>query len=45
MKFSIITPNRNGDRFLEEAIQSILSQKTGKIDLEYIFIDGDSTYF
>ncbi|MBW1959588.1 MAG: glycosyltransferase [Deltaproteobacteria bacterium] len=43
MKLSIITPNRNGDRFLEEAIQSILSQKTGKIDLEYIFIDGDST--
>jgi len=43
MKFSIITPNRNGERFLEESVKSILSQKKDGIDLEYIFIDGAST--
>ncbi len=43
MKFSIITANRNGERFLEESIQSVVSQKVDGIDLEYIIIDGAST--
>ncbi len=43
MKFSIITANRNGDRFLEESIQSVVSQKSDDIELEYIVIDGAST--
>ena len=43
MKFSIVTPNRNGERFLEEAIRSVLSQKEDDIDIEYILIDGAST--
>lgn len=43
MKFSIITANRNGERFLEESIQSVVSQKAGDIELEYIVIDGAST--
>ena len=43
MKFSIITANRNGDRFLEESIQSVVSQKADDIELEYIVIDGAST--
>ena len=43
MKFSVITPNRNGGRFLEESIQSIISQRRDGIDLEYIIIDGAST--
>jgi glycosyltransferase involved in cell wall biosynthesis len=43
MKFSIITPNRNGERYLETAIQSVLIQKQDNIDLEYIIIDGEST--
>ena len=43
MKFSIITPNRNGERFIEEAIQSVLLQKTDGINIEYIIIDGSST--
>lgn len=43
MKFTIITPNKNGGRFLEETIRSVISLKESGIDLEYILIDGCST--
>lgn len=43
MKFSIITPNKNGGRFLDEAIRSVISQRASGIDLEHIVIDGGST--
>jgi glycosyltransferase involved in cell wall biosynthesis len=43
MKFSIITSNKDGGRFLEETIRSVISQKVSDIDLEYIVIDGGST--
>ena len=37
---TIVTPNLNGGKFLEETIKSVLSQKTDKI--EYIIVDGKS---
>lgn len=38
---SIITPNYNGKKYLEETIKSVINQKYKKI--EYIVIDGGST--
>ncbi|MBA4423352.1 MAG: glycosyltransferase [Syntrophus sp. (in: bacteria)] len=43
LKFSIITPNKNSGRFLDETIRSVVSQKESGVDLEYIVIDGGST--
>ncbi len=43
MKISIVTPNRNGEKFLEKTLSSVLQQRQSGIDLEYIVIDGDST--
>lgn len=43
MKISVITPNRNGERFLEESIRSVQSQTAPGIELEHIVVDGAST--
>ncbi len=40
MKFSIITPNRDGEKFLEKSIDSIHNQKSDNIDIEHIVVDG-----
>ncbi|MDR1982191.1 MAG: glycosyltransferase [Holosporaceae bacterium] len=42
MKVSIVTTVCNGEKFLSETIESILSQR-GDFDLEYILVDGKST--
>ena len=41
MKFSIITPCYNSEKYLEECIKSIMSQKYK--DFEHIIVDGGST--
>lgn len=43
MKFSIITPNFNGESFLEATILSVLGQKDSGVTLEYIVVDGKSS--
>jgi glycosyltransferase involved in cell wall biosynthesis len=43
MKFTIITANKNGGRFLERTLLSVITQRESGIDLEYIVLDGGST--
>ena len=38
---SIITPSYNQDKFIEETIQSVLSQR-GDFYIDYIIMDGNS---
>jgi glycosyltransferase involved in cell wall biosynthesis len=39
---SVITPNFNGERFLEQTLRSVLNQRSAAFDLEYIVADGGS---
>lgn len=41
MKFAIVTPSYNQDRFLEAAMLSVLDQSG--VDIEYVVMDGGST--
>jgi glycosyltransferase involved in cell wall biosynthesis len=46
MKFSIVTPCFNAERYIEETISSILNQsalREGRATLQYIIVDGAST--
>ncbi len=43
MRFSIIVPSYNSDRFLEETLQSIFIQKEDGVEIELIVIDGKSS--
>lgn len=43
MKVSIVTPNFNGARFLEDSLRSVQAQRESGVDVEHIVIDGGST--
>lgn len=42
MKFSIVTPSYNSQRFIRETIESVITQR-GDFDIEYIVVDNCST--
>jgi glycosyltransferase involved in cell wall biosynthesis len=43
MKITVITPNYNGERFLEESIRSVIREREAGADLEHVVVDGGST--
>ncbi|MDZ4199196.1 MAG: glycosyltransferase family 2 protein [Kiritimatiellia bacterium] len=43
MKISILTPNFNGERYLEPMLDSVGRQRRDGVDLEWIVVDGGST--
>ena len=42
LKFSIVTPTHNSQRFVRETIESVINQK-GNFVIEYILVDNCST--
>ncbi len=40
---TVITPNRNGARFLEKCVQSVIDQRRDGVRLEYLVLDAGST--
>lgn len=40
---SVITPNFNGARFLERCLRSVIEQRCGGLDVQFIVVDGGST--
>ena len=42
MKFSIITPCLNSEKYISQAIESVISQE-GNFEIEYIIVDGGSS--
>lgn len=42
LRFSIVTPTHNSERFIGETIESVISQ-VGNFSIEYLIMDGDST--
>ncbi len=43
MKITVITPNYNGERFLEESLRSVQAQVGPGLEVEHIVVDGGST--
>lgn len=42
MKFSIVTPSYNSQRFIRETVESVINQK-GDFEIEYLIVDNFST--
>lgn len=42
IKFSIVTPTLNAERYLEQTISSVVNQQ-GEFDIEYLIVDNQST--
>jgi glycosyltransferase involved in cell wall biosynthesis len=42
MKYSIVTPVYNGEKYIHETIKSVIYQE-GDFDIEYIIVDGNSS--
>lgn len=43
VRWGIVTPTLNGERFLERTLDSIWSQKSDRIRIDHVIVDGGST--
>lgn len=43
VKISVVTPNFNGGRFLDDCVRSVAAQRSGDVEVEHIVWDGGST--
>lgn len=42
-RFGVVTPTLNAERFLEETLRSIWSQRSDTVEIDHVVVDGGST--
>lgn len=43
MRFGVVTPTLNAERYLEDALRSIWSQRSELVQIQHVLVDGGST--
>ncbi len=43
MRFGIVTPTLNGERYFERCLDSIWSQRSPQVEIDHVVVDGGST--
>jgi glycosyltransferase involved in cell wall biosynthesis len=43
VRWGVVTPTLNGERFLERTLRSIWSQQSDRIEIDHVIVDGGST--
>lgn len=42
-RFGVVTPTLNAERFLEQTLRSVWSQRSDRIEIDHVIVDGGST--
>ena len=43
VRFGVVTPTLNAERYLEETLRSIWRQRSELVEIEHVLVDGGST--
>jgi glycosyltransferase involved in cell wall biosynthesis len=43
VRFGVVTPTLNAERYLEDTLRSIWSQRSQQVEIEHVLVDGGST--
>jgi glycosyltransferase involved in cell wall biosynthesis len=43
IRFGVVTPTLNAERYLEETLRSVWSQRSERVEIEHVLVDGGST--